>query len=1061
MLPWLFVAAAALAQSLVPADFSQGIYEPEGWQFNLAAGNQVTWQMDAANPERTAVRLDGAGHDWAGITSRPVAVTPGETLTVAAWLSSRGVADGQGRLYVRFWGEGKFQGQYGPSVAPDSPQWTLLAGPVTVPDAATTADLSFQLWSTGTVTICQTGLFHGDVTAQLAGILPAPGPMELVNMKTPRGIPADANANGIPDRFEELLGIPAGAASARRTRRPTTCLQTPTPYRSDNDLKVDGILVVSESPVAFGSWQSAGYQTWHMTGFRDGQAYVDAHPGSVQQDRWGGLLDCGPGSYYMVPTADRRRILYERFQEGARGGATAAAPEEPEFIGRGGYSPAFQQEFAEHYGRPWTPPHGSVQARVDCQRLMGHLEIELLRACYDGMKSVNPQAQSFLLCHSPLNYSAWNIMFPHAEALRELKVDQTISQVWTGTARSAVPHMGSRRERTFENAWLEYSSSLNCVRGLGIPTWLLMDPVEDNPDRPMEDYFFNYKRTLGAALMFPESDLYEVMPWPTRIFGRVPDDFATVICNVIGALSDMQNHPDVTQDRGTEGIATFLADSAMWQRNEPSPSDFDAIYGLCLPMLMRGVPAQIAQLERVADPGYLDPYKILLVSFDALKPERREYVDALADWVRKGGQLILCGGQDAYNDLDLWWKQAGFPSPHAYLLDRLGLDASGLQPLGQPAAEAQFETVAKTAYTGRELGNRGPVTINLTGAIRDTGAAFVRFHDSLPADGWGPWIAGIHVRGTRGGKPVDQQVVPGTPEEALFVYRDTGSQMGGDARFVDARFELIYRFAFDPGTQAEVTFDVGNQYEIALATAPADDESSLRVLATGPLGKALRGLAPADLRGALGYAGLGGTSLLTSGGLSLLSKTQVGQGAVTVCGLNPAAFAKTPSADAAVRALVAEACHFAGLAYREQGHLGIRRGPYFVLKTLDESAPVPAGMMDLMTPDFALVPAHTQGPDELVILKQLPPAGPEPALAATSACVEWSAAAAGELKLVASGAQGVKATMRVVTGGRPLQVSSWDTKGKLQPVSVEPQGDTALLRFDAQPWGLALKIAFE
>ena len=32
--------------------------------------------------------------------------------------------------------------------------------------------------------------------------------------------------------------------------------------------------------------------------------------------------------------------------------------------------------------------------------------------------------------------------------------------------------------------YFEYSSSLNLVRGMKIPVWLLMDPVEDNPDLP-------------------------------------------------------------------------------------------------------------------------------------------------------------------------------------------------------------------------------------------------------------------------------------------------------------------------------------------------------------------------------------------------------------------------------------------------------------------------------------------------------------------------------------------------------------------------------------------------
>ena len=65
-----------------------------------------------------------------------------------------------------------------------------------------------------------------------------------------------------------------------------------------------------------------------------------------------------------------------------------------------------------------------------------------------------------------------------------------------------------------------------------------MDPVEDNPSRTMEDYLGNYERTLAASLMFPEVDRFEVMPWPTRIFGRVPDDFATLGTSATFAVTD-------------------------------------------------------------------------------------------------------------------------------------------------------------------------------------------------------------------------------------------------------------------------------------------------------------------------------------------------------------------------------------------------------------------------------------------------------------------------------------------------------------------------------------------
>lgn len=1059
MLGLILLTMPAMAQNLVSnPGFSRGIFQPEDWDLNQSAGNRVVWLCDRGDASRCGLRLVGSGQDWAGASSRRIAAGPGQVLTVAAWVMTRDVRPGGGRLYVRQFRGGSFTGQSGPDVPANAPQWTLCAGTVTTGPDTGAVDVSLQLWSTGEVTLGTVGLFAGDVAADLPRLLPRPAPLDPVEVRLPMNVPPDANGNGLGDRLEEFLQVPPGTQSTRRTRRVTTCFQTPTGYREDNDLKVDAILVVNDSAPAITSWQRMGYRAWFMTGFRDGPAYVQAHPGSVQQGRGGNLLDCGPGSYYMVPTADRRAVLRERCRGACANGAEAVAPEEPEFIGSGGYSPAFQKEFAAFYGRPWVAPHTSVQARVDCQRLMGHLEVELLRACYDGARQARPDAQTFMLCHSPLNYSAWNIMFPHREALRELRVDQMISQVWTGTARSAINHQGRRRERTFENAWLEYSSTLELVRGLGIPTWLLMDPVEDNPDRPMADYFDNYKRTLAAAMMFPQTDRFEVMPWPTRIFGRVPGDFATVICNVVAALSDLQNCPQARHDRGTEGIGTFLGDSAMWQRGEPRGADFDSIYGLCLPLLMRGIPAQIASLDRLGEAGYLDPYKVLLVSFDAVKPQTKANVDGLAAWVRAGGQLVVCGGSDPYNDLDLWWKREGCASPHEYLLRALGLRPQGMKAVQEAPVQADFKVVAETDYQGHNLENRATVRLDLTPFARDTGAVLLKLEDTIKADGWGPWIGGLRLLGTRGGKALDVAIKPGSAEEGALVVADSGSGFDGTARFVDGTAELFYRVEFDPGTRAEVDFDIGNQYRISAAAAPARLPTDPRAAEGSLLGADLVKAGLPALRGMVLYPDPGGTPALVTDAGVVVTEATVGRGGVTVCGAPPALFTRSPAGDRMLRALVKHACGRAAIEYREQGHLGIQRGPYVVVKALDQEAPVEGPVVDLFTPDLALRPAGPVAPDGVAVLKRLPAqTGRAPVLAATSACVEYSATVGDELRLVASGPRGVTGAMRLVTSGE-VEVAARDATGQERPVAITYDRGTALLRFDLQPQGLGLCI---
>jgi len=61
------------------------------------------------------------------------------------------------------------------------------------------------------------------------------------------------------------------------------------------------------------------------------------------------------------------------------------------------------------------------------------------------------------------------------------------------------------------------------------------------------------------------------------------------------------------------------------------------------------------------------------------------------------------------------------------------------------------------------------------------------------------------------------------------------------------------------------------------------------------------------------------------------------------------------------------------------------------VRTLEGTAQVAEPTMDLMSPDLALAPTRTLGPDDLLILKHLPrQTGAAPVIAASSACVECS-----------------------------------------------------------------------
>ena len=476
-------------------------------------------------------------------------------------------------------------------------------------------------------------------------------------------------------------GFPAMKPNPR-PKEPHTSFQTGSGYRPELDIRTDAVIHYGCGKDGIRSWLDKGYVVQTMYGFRTGPDYIKDHADEGQTMANGQILTCGPGSYYMVPTQSRIDAALDYYRQAIENGTSMAVPEEPEFFIQTGYSESFKREWQAYYGEPWQDQTTSIEARWKSSRLKSFLEYRMVKSILEASEKQKTGVVRAVAAHSAVSYYLWGIIYPHYEMMKLPCLQEMIAQVWTGTARSGCRYEGVVAERTFENGFLEYSALYNLMRGTGKRIWFLMDPLEDNPDRSMDDYQTNYEKTLVASLMFPDVDEFEVMPWPDRIFGRVPPEFATKIMTIVTMLGDIHNQKTSKLEMGTEGIATFVADSMAWQRGEPHASDFDCFYGLTLPLIMKGIPVQVAQLERTQEPKYLDPYKVLLLSYDIMKPMDAAYNEALAKWVRKGGSLVLFGGKDAYNDLPEWWKKAGFDSPHDHLLAKLGVSGEGAHKVG-------------------------------------------------------------------------------------------------------------------------------------------------------------------------------------------------------------------------------------------------------------------------------------------------------------------------------------------------------------------------------------------
>ena len=128
---------------------------------------------------------------------------------------------------------------------------------------------------------------------------------------------------------------------------------------------------------------------------------------------------------------------------------------------------------------------------------------------------------------------------------------------------------------------------------------------------------------------------------------------------------------------------------------------------------MRGMPVEPVQIESAyskSAAGFLNPYKLLLLTYEGQKPPSPQFHSALAAWVRAGGALIvLDDDKDPYNKATDWWNSQGnhFATPRDHLFQALGLPpaATGIHAVGKGYVLYESQSPASLTYLS-DGGNR-------------------------------------------------------------------------------------------------------------------------------------------------------------------------------------------------------------------------------------------------------------------------------------------------------------------------------------------------------------------
>ncbi|HEY9534977.1 MAG TPA: hypothetical protein VIQ77_10585 [Mucilaginibacter sp.] len=513
-----------------------------------------------------------------------------------------------------------------------------------------------------------------------------------------------------------LLCFIAASASSFAQVKPApalpqkTAFQTGSPWIPQIDVRSDMAIVygTNDRPgLTFEqrvqTWRDHGYQTAFMTGIAwgnyadyflgkwDGQNHLDV----AQVEQNGKPIMHGQNIPYVVPIPSyieymKTGVIKRVIDVGIR----EIFLEEPEFWMRGGYSVHFKEEWQKFYNFPWKAQDESPENTYLANKLKYHLYYEAIKQVSDYAKayakSKGINVKVYIATHSLVNYSSWRIVSPEASLASLPGIDGYIAQVWTGTAREATYFNGERKERVFENAFLEYGSMVSMTAPTKRKLFFLTDPIED-AHRDWADYKRNYQATFTAKLLYPVVANYEVMPWPERIYtGKykmansdssvyIPKYYSTQMQIMINSLNSIP--VSANKVSGVNGVGVLMSNSLMFQRFPTHDGfedpQFSSFYGQTLPLVKRGVPVQTVHMENLGYAATLKNIKVLVMSYSNMKPHSAQVHEQLAAWVRKGGELIYVGkDDDPYQSVMEWWNTKGnkYTAPSQHLFKLLGID---------------------------------------------------------------------------------------------------------------------------------------------------------------------------------------------------------------------------------------------------------------------------------------------------------------------------------------------------------------------------------------------------
>lgn len=383
----------------------------------------------------------------------------------------------------------------------------------------------------------------------------------------------------------------------------------------------------------------------------------------------------GRNIYYMVPTKSYVDYKWKVVQHYLNTGLVRViAFEEPEFWNDAGYSEGFQEEWEEYYQSPFIMPETSAEATYKSQRLKIHLFYNAIRQLSIKIKQHYPGVQVMVATHSVDDYCAHGIatgvsLFGSLES-----VDGIIGQTWSDGVVRPLPFAGEQRSNPFAVATVQYRSYASFMRP-GQFLYLLQDPASDNPAVTGEWKQESWRQTVVASMLQNDTTYSQFTIWPQRAFAAADPDYRSIQLNVYKFYQEM-NQLSGSLYAGAPGIAFAMSDSAGWcigKHYTVTGNCLAAVFGVTMQWMQDCILPEIISLDTLTDEKQLEGIRLLVLTYDGMKPLHPETNIAIARFVQKGGRLLYIGGQDDFDAVqDTWWVNQKV-TPLSHLLSQLNL----------------------------------------------------------------------------------------------------------------------------------------------------------------------------------------------------------------------------------------------------------------------------------------------------------------------------------------------------------------------------------------------------